>query len=101
MSLETNNQVTHGKKKRTGRHLGNGEVQDARHDADVIHLVSAEVDKRSAALHEMIADAAYFRAEKRGFEAGHEVDDWLAAEEEIVNGVQQQGSPASGSESSR
>jgi hypothetical protein len=32
----------------------------------------------------MIAEAAYYRAEKRGFEAGHEVDDWLAAEREIA-----------------
>ena len=31
----------------------------------------------------MIADAAYFRAEKRGFEAGHEIEDWLAAEAEL------------------
>lgn len=33
--------------------------------------------------HRMIAEAAYFRAERRGFEAGHELDDWLAAEAEI------------------
>jgi len=31
----------------------------------------------------MIAEAAYFRAEARGFEAGHELEDWLAAEREI------------------
>jgi hypothetical protein len=31
----------------------------------------------------MIAEAAYFRAERRGFAAGGEVDDWLAAETEI------------------
>ena len=31
----------------------------------------------------MIAEAAYFRAEQRGFVAGSEVDDWLAAEMEI------------------
>jgi hypothetical protein len=27
--------------------------------------------------------AAYFKAEKRGFAPGHELDDWLAAEEEV------------------
>jgi len=32
---------------------------------------------------EMIAQAAYFRAERRGFEPGHELDDWLAAEIEV------------------
>jgi hypothetical protein len=29
--------------------------------------------------HEMIATAAYYIAEQRGFEPGHEVDDWYAA----------------------
>ena len=32
---------------------------------------------------EMIAECAYFKAEKRGFEPGHELDDWLEAESEI------------------
>ena len=31
----------------------------------------------------MIAEAAYHRSAHRGFEPGHEVDDWLAAESEI------------------
>jgi nitrate reductase assembly molybdenum cofactor insertion protein NarJ len=30
-----------------------------------------------------IAEAAYFRAKQRNFEAGRELDDWLAAELEI------------------
>ena len=29
-----------------------------------------------------IEKAAYLRAEKRGFEPGHELEDWIAAEEE-------------------
>jgi len=33
--------------------------------------------------HTMIAEAAYYRAEKRHFEPGHELDDWLQAEAEI------------------
>ena len=33
--------------------------------------------------HLMIAQAAYFRALERGFEAGHEEEDWYAAETEI------------------
>ena len=32
---------------------------------------------------EMVATAAYYRAEKRGFEPGHELDDWYEAEREI------------------
>lgn len=31
-----------------------------------------------------IAQAAYFRAEKRGFAPGGELDDWLAAEAEVT-----------------
>ena len=31
----------------------------------------------------MIAEAAYFRAQRRGFEPGHELEDWIAAEGEI------------------
>jgi hypothetical protein len=31
----------------------------------------------------MIAESGYFRSAHRGFEPGHEVDDWLAAESEI------------------
>ncbi len=33
--------------------------------------------------HEMIATAAYFRAEQRGFCGGESLDDWLAAESEV------------------
>jgi hypothetical protein len=33
--------------------------------------------------HERIARAAYLRAEARGFEPGHELEDWLEAEREI------------------
>ncbi|HEY3730711.1 MAG TPA: DUF2934 domain-containing protein [Steroidobacteraceae bacterium] len=31
----------------------------------------------------LIATAAYYRAARRGFESGHEMEDWLAAEREI------------------
>jgi hypothetical protein len=32
---------------------------------------------------ELIAEAAYFRSLRRGFQPGYEVEDWLAAEAEI------------------
>jgi len=31
----------------------------------------------------MIAEHAYYKAEKRGFAAGHEIEDWLEAEQEV------------------
>ena len=35
-------------------------------------------------LQRRIAEAAYYRAESRGFEPGGEAQDWLAAEAEIL-----------------
>jgi hypothetical protein len=35
----------------------------------------------------LIAQAAYFRAEKRGFVPGNELQDWLAAEAEVDAGL--------------
>ena len=35
------------------------------------------------ARHALIAEAAYLRSERRGFEPGHETEDWLAAEAEV------------------
>ena len=33
--------------------------------------------------HGMIAETAYYQAEKRGFQPGHEILDWLEAEKEV------------------
>jgi hypothetical protein len=41
-------------------------------------VVTSEAERRK-----MIADAAYFRAQSRDFESGHEVEDWLEAEAEV------------------
>ena len=43
--------------------------------------VTAFVDPEKRAA--LIAEAAFFRAEKRGFAPGHETEDWLAAESEV------------------
>ena len=37
-----------------------------------------------AELLEMISEAAYYRAEKRGFMPGLEADDWVQAEAEVM-----------------
>ena len=34
--------------------------------------------------HRLIAEAAYRLAERRGFEPGHELEDWLTAEQQIT-----------------
>jgi hypothetical protein len=37
--------------------------------------------------HQLIAEAAYYHAEHRSFEPGHELEDWLTAEAEIKRKV--------------
>jgi hypothetical protein len=39
--------------------------------------------ERYGARNKMVRDAAYPRAQARGFESGHELPDWLAAEHEV------------------
>ena len=34
--------------------------------------------------HHKVAEIAYYNYEKRGFEPGYELDDWLKAESEIM-----------------
>lgn len=45
--------------------------------------VSASIHYTSSEYHRMIAQAAYYLAEHRGLQSGHEIEDWLAAEREI------------------
>jgi hypothetical protein len=45
--------------------------------APISKFNDAEVKRR------MIAEAAYFVAERRGFAPGYAIDDWLQAEQEI------------------
>jgi hypothetical protein len=43
------------------------------------YMAFVDPEQRAA----LIAEAAYFRAEKRGFTPGHEAEDWFAAESEV------------------
>jgi hypothetical protein len=51
----------------------------ARTTASAAAPVNISADEKA----KMIQDAAYYRAEKRNFEPGHEHEDWLAAEQEV------------------
>jgi hypothetical protein len=42
-----------------------------------------------ASRHAMIAEAAYYRAQRRGFAPGHELEDWLAAEAQLAGPARQ------------
>lgn len=43
--------------------------------------------------HASIAEAAYFRSLRRGFVPGYEIEDWLAAEEEVDQRLIGEGRP--------
>lgn len=53
--------------------------------AEIVRMAEAEAASRAAERRDMIATAAYFRAQRRGFEPGYELEDWLAAETEIAH----------------
>jgi Protein of unknown function (DUF2934) len=44
-----------------------------------------EVEEMEDATRQMIAEAAYYIAENRGFASGHELEDWLKAKNQILN----------------
>ena len=63
-------------------HRGREAAEDLREEAE---QVRERGDRQgSAQAHEhMIAVAAYYRAQRRDFEPGHELEDWLEAEAEM------------------
>ena len=48
--------------------------------------VNKEASAASAMHQDLVSEAAYYRAEKRGFEPGGELDDWFAAEGMLASG---------------
>lgn len=67
-------------------------AETARSQAPVPAAVAAQADRRALDApafieperrRNMIAEAAYYRAERRGFEPGCDLEDWLLAESEI------------------
>ena len=47
--------------------------------------VQAEVSPEE--IRRLISEAAYYRAQERGFEPGHELDDWIQAESEVMGRI--------------
>ncbi len=67
----------------TARSAGNAGIA-----SDTIHMKtsgmpSASMGVTSEERRQLIAEAAYYRSERRSFMPGHELDDWLSAEAEI------------------
>ena len=63
---------------------GDVAVVGASEDADVAQPTAPDAEAQVADHQIKIAMAAYFIAEKRGFEPGHELEDWVAAEAETA-----------------
>lgn len=57
--------------------------QPASDDRPVEQRAKAQIAARAAARAAAIAREAYYRAERRGFVPGNELDDWLAAEADV------------------
>lgn len=56
-----------------------------------IPLASTDINLCSGEdLYQLVAEAAYYRAEQRDFAPGNEMDDWLAAEQEVLSSQNQQ-----------
>ena len=48
---------------------------------------SVESDSYDCPREQILAEAAYYRAEQRGFAPGNEMSDWLAAEADVENAL--------------
>jgi hypothetical protein len=55
-----------------------GQIRVRSRGNSAIHPMHHHEDRQAS-----IAEAAYFLSEQRGFAPGHELEDWLAAEEEV------------------
>lgn len=62
-----------------------GVVGEVRGDLEITrsNLQQRELPSLSESREARIAERAYWRAERRNFEPGHEIEDWLHAEREI------------------
>jgi len=45
---------------------------------------SARAELSADEVRKLISEAAYYRAKQRGFQPGHELDDWIQAEAEVT-----------------
>ena len=48
---------------------------------------SVRTEASSDDVRRQIAEAAYLRAKERGFEPGHELEDWVEAESEVMGRI--------------
>jgi hypothetical protein len=54
-----------------------------RRRAKAATMTTARADASAGEIRQLIEQAAYYKAEQRGFAPGHELEDWIAAEAEV------------------
>ncbi|MEO8629516.1 MAG: DUF2934 domain-containing protein [Betaproteobacteria bacterium] len=79
--MATSTQTARGTQREGSDAFINDEAQDSLEDDEP--LDSADSALATEELRDMIAEAAYYRAERRGFDGGFELEDWLEAEAEV------------------
>jgi hypothetical protein len=60
-------------------------------DPTGIAVKAASIEVSREERHQLIAQAAYFRAQQRNFAPGYEIEDWLSAEAEVEMKLSQTG----------
>ena len=55
---------------------------------------TARADISPDELRKLISEAAYYRAKRRGFAPGHELEDWIQAEAEVMDRLGASGRPS-------
>ncbi len=79
--MATSTQTGRGTQRQGSDAFLNDEMEDSLEDDG--SLESADDGLATEELRELIAEAAYYRAERRGFDGGFELEDWLEAEAEV------------------
>jgi hypothetical protein len=51
---------------------------------DLLSDINSDIALQGEDFYQMVSEAAYYRAEKRDFVSGYELEDWVAAEAEIL-----------------
>ena len=51
---------------------------------DLLSDINSDTALQGEDFYQMVSEAAYYRAEKRDFVSGYELEDWVAAEAEIL-----------------
>lgn len=59
-------------------------VEQTRSKVTTLKQPGSNTVGKSVDLNQMIREAAYYRAEQRGFVGGDALEDWLCAEEEVL-----------------